>query len=451
MQQNHIIMKRLITISLVLCVVSCQTELVPISQSVDDSARENVLNPNLRSIDEALSIAEEFIDELDSDMLEDSSNASFSSTKAFLPMRTVCSVQKIMDGSACLTKSSSKDESPLMYLVNYNDNMGFALMGADKRLPYVYAISNEGHLELSDTLENPGLAFVLDGIREHASNALAEVKSTPVYDSHSKSVLVTVDSKMPFFGNSDLVSWHQRAPYNKYCYTKDGKSAVVGCVAVACTQLMAHYGWPKEIDGVKYRWREMIKGSNDEMVARFMAKIGEPQYLNMNYGENSSSASVVNALKTFTAFGYTHSGELSYDEDKLIMALKGNKDDAPMKYGPIMSVGYYQNQDGSYSGHAWVIDAFIKKAIYMDRTPDNGEDNPDIFVGYAPLMVHCIWGWKTDGYNFNGYYYVSRNTPAFNLQFGPFDKNGNRMLDKDFSPTCYNKFLTIVADFYVNK
>lgn len=443
-------MKRLKYLALFLGAISCQKTPINIEPVGDKSAMTELAHPYARQIEDALSVADDFLDELDADMLAQSEQNNLFQTKSVTVGRTIGSIQSVASDDACLTKSSQGlTDSPILYLVNYDDNKGFALLGADKRLPYVYAISNEGHLELSDTLANPGLAFVMSGIRRHITETLNVEQFAAANVSNSKSVLVTVQKCNPLYGNSDLVEWHQRYPYNKYCYTNTGQQALVGCTAVATTQIMAYHQWPKNLDGVTYRWREMIKGANDDAVAKFMAKIGEPQYLDMAYGISGSRASVSNALKAFSSFGYSHSGEIDYNEDKLILGLLGNKNDSPMKFGPVMSVGYMK-RDETYSGHVWVIDGFIKKAIYMDTTPNDDGDNADIFVGYAPLMVHCIWGWATDDDNFNGYYFVNKDTPSFNLTYGPFDSKGNRLLDKEFSPTEYNKYLTIVTDFYVN-
>lgn len=445
-------MKRLMFLPLFLAAISCQSNSLNVEPLGDKSLKTESQHPYARQIDDALSVATDFLDELDADMLAQSEQNNLFQTKSVTMDRTIGSIQSIVNNDACLTKSSlGLTDSPILYLVNYDDNKGFALLGADNRLPYVYAISNEGHLELSDTLANPGLAFVLKGIRRHITATLNAEQNNDAVSSHSATVLVTVQKCSPLYGNSDLVEWHQRSPYNKYCYTNTGQQALVGCTAVATTQIMAYHQWPKKLDGVTYRWREMIKGANDDAVAKFMAKIGEPQYLNMNYGVSSSGASVANALKTFSAFGYTHSGEIDYNEDKLIVGLLGNKNDLPMKFGPAMSIGYYQESDGSYSGHAWVIDGFIKKAIYLDTTPDNDEDNADVFAGYAPLMVHCIWGWNTTKSNFNGYYYVNGDNPSFNLVNGPVDSKGNRLPNGGVSSTEYNKYLSLVIDFYAQK
>ena len=64
-------------------------------------------------------------------------------------------------------------------------------------------------------------------------------------------------------------------------------------------------------------------------------------------------------------------------------------------------------------------------------------------------MVHCIWGWNTTKRNFNGYYYVNGDNPSFNLENGPVDSKGNRLPNGGVSSTEYNKYLSLVIDFYV--
>lgn len=54
-----------------------------------------------------------------------------------------------------LTRSTN-DIDTAVYLVNYSDG-GFAMLGADDRLPSLFAISEEGSLQWSDFEENEGL------------------------------------------------------------------------------------------------------------------------------------------------------------------------------------------------------------------------------------------------------------------------------------------------------
>lgn len=369
--------KLIIPISAISC-FACQNEL-PEPNFVDDASSEE--SPFAVSIESALKKADSILKELDQDMprhnLEDThSRATIS--------RTVQNIQKISDSPSRLSRAGG--DNTTLYLINYEDNKGFALMGADSRLPSFYALSNEGHLNLSDTIFNEGLAIVFQAIQTDISYKLSTSSRTSTSDL-TKTVIVTESKVTPWLSNSEVKGWHQNAPFNKYCFTSNGSQALVGCTAVATAQILTYHQYPKQIDGETYYWRSMRKGSDNNGVAKLMAKLGEPAYINMDYGVTSSYAYSKNVAKTFSALGYQHSGLIPYNEDILLTAL--SKSDRPS--GPAYISGVRTTSSGIQSGHAWVIDGFIKQAIYIDETPNNGIDNADTFVGYAPTLIHCIW------------------------------------------------------------
>lgn len=46
-----------------------------------------------------------------------------------------------------------------LYLVNYANNKGFALLSSDSRLRPIYAISDTGHIQMADTINNKALSM----------------------------------------------------------------------------------------------------------------------------------------------------------------------------------------------------------------------------------------------------------------------------------------------------
>lgn len=54
--------------------------------------------------------------------------------------RKIKSVDFITANSKECSVTRSVDAEPALYLINYEDGRGFALMGADSRFPYVYAV-----------------------------------------------------------------------------------------------------------------------------------------------------------------------------------------------------------------------------------------------------------------------------------------------------------------------
>lgn len=74
-------------------------------------------------------------------------------------LRTVGSVELINTNKTRSNGSTVPDSS--LYLVNFTNNDGFAIVAADKRMPrQFYAMSDEGNLSLRDTISNKALALV---------------------------------------------------------------------------------------------------------------------------------------------------------------------------------------------------------------------------------------------------------------------------------------------------
>lgn len=68
-----------------------------------------------------------------------------------------------------ITSSTRSDEQvPEWYVVNFENERGFAIV-TDADLPTrVYGVSNEGHLNMSDTTFNPGLKFVIQNLENNS-------------------------------------------------------------------------------------------------------------------------------------------------------------------------------------------------------------------------------------------------------------------------------------------
>lgn len=69
--------------------------------------------------------------------------------------RTVSSIDYI---EAKYNTRSVDTNDTLYYIINYGDNEGFAVLSANRDLGYIYAIGDEGHLFIKDSVENKGVA-----------------------------------------------------------------------------------------------------------------------------------------------------------------------------------------------------------------------------------------------------------------------------------------------------
>lgn len=287
---------------------------------------------------------------------------------------------KLVSLSSRQTRAADVNElSTSLYVVNYKDNNGFAIVSSDRRLRPLYAVSDTGHFEFTDTLKNMGLSLFVKGVENDMMKSV-HGDSVSVQASSSSLDNLTVLVRPKIWRGPRL--WSQDAPYNTYCFTKDKKNAKVGCAAVACGIIMTYYEWPWFVDSVRIGWHGMKKYTFDHDIDYVFGKLGHPKLLNMQYGEYASSAPIGNVPRTFERFGYDRPNDVDYfTESAVCKYLRTN--------GPVLVGG---NNKATGAGHIWVIDGYS-----TDQINSSGE-----VVG--SILFHCIWGWN--GYN-NGYFFLN--------------------------------------------
>lgn len=156
------------------------------------------------------------------------------------------------------TRSAQNDlEYPdtLYYVINFSDDNGFALMGADRRLPRMLAISDTGNMNLADTVFNRGLAIFMESISTPylPVDALPENFSLPVIG--------------PPMLSDSVRRWSQRAPYNDECPIVNGLRTPTGCVPLAVGQVMTYFNHPASYGGTVFNWKKMKNGEDNATVA----------------------------------------------------------------------------------------------------------------------------------------------------------------------------------------
>lgn len=217
-------MKRLLHLALLNCLIlaSCSDDKLAELSQINDN---NSCQENFIPLDEAIKTAEvEF-----SKIYETRSSNSL----------------RVANYEYLYPKTKSEDSEELygFYVVNFDDNSGFALLSADRRREELYGISNEGSLHLSDTLFNVGLKCYLNTIRND-SIIFRPFNPNPGVVIPKESVTVHGPLLQGF-----MSKFHQSYPYNKYCPMIDGKYTLAGCVPVAVSTVMGFHQWPKSITG----------------------------------------------------------------------------------------------------------------------------------------------------------------------------------------------------------
>lgn len=187
--------------------------------------------------------------------------------------------------------------------------------------------------------------------------------------------------------------WTQYWPFNAYCPSKPNSSvpylngrAPVGCTAVALGQIVAYHQYPEEIITYWPNWNIISTVTNESpeadkyLVARLLSILGS-NYIDMTYNIYSASSGISKVSKAMKRLGYRNvSTRSGYNEQEIFTYLLS---DRPIYIRAVSPKS--ENQDNERSGHAWVIDGYIKR--------QRGTQ--------IETMIHCNMG---NGRNTNGYY-----------------------------------------------
>lgn len=365
---------------------------------------------------------------------EEAQNAVLSMLKDMGEEATKSSNRTVRDiwSTGRVDTKSGNENYPLFYVINFSDNKGFAIAGADKRVPPVVFIAEEGSLNSGDTLKNPGMVAMLSKIETETRMLLG----LPVegiggrvweagayrpfidlgigrginYDPDSCDVYWTLSQTYTPVGTQVGCHWDQRSPFNAYCPIVDSVHAPVGCVPIAVAQVMYYHKKNATYDGMYYNWDLMqyVVNANSSAtnnawykVKSLLVDLGDSNNLNVTYGKTSSGANTGNALRTFENFGYLSGG--SYDDYSYSTLASEISSDYPViARGRRLSDRVYSagiQVDSIKSGHAWVIDQTMRslwRVWIVHRRTNQLVYSTMVYRNY----VHCNWGWggESDGF-----------------------------------------------------
>lgn len=380
-------------------------------------------------LSEALSNLDNLLDQLDID-----TKASHSRTYS------IKSVSDFGGQDICKTKATGIDiPDTLMYLVNFDDSEGFAVLAGDRRLSEnVYCITENGNISKEDFADafdylHSDSPLTKSNKREKGeftdigqkfvpalmlSSMLADLKYGKIIEDES----AKTKAKIRPDGVICLkTKWGQREPFNKFIPGK----CPTGCVSTACAQIMQYCKIPSTpiFLGITCSWELMetvcnihdIYGDNASELAKdqvglFFAEIGSQDNCKITYGENSSSGYASGVVRTLKNFGYK-------DVEKHLGFRTKNQNRASSMIGAKLPI-YIDGSDYHHGGgHAWVLD---------------GDWN-----GY----FHCNWGWNGQ---WDGFYAKHNYFPVDAREYTAYEDPGttnasvaNKDYDWDFSIITY--------------
>jgi hypothetical protein len=305
------------------------------------------------------------------------------------------------------TRAYSNINDTLIYVFNFEDNAGFALVSASKNTDGLLAITEQGYCDPDTPSEIEGLEMFKAMAKEYVRRATVEIPrgpNDPIIETRD-SITYSYSTVGPYVN----VRWGQLHPEGEYC--PNGKS---GCTNTAMAQIMAYYNYPTSIDLTytgadintqSLNWSSMKAHNTGHVlsacstpeyhkaIGRLMRQLGE-----LNHSEYkttpkvaTSTHSQVYAIPTFTSLGYTCGNWNTYAgffaraqlNNAHLFLIRGTCDEG---------------------GHAWVLDGYKTVTITireMARTATSGW----FFTGQVSVendhYMHFNWGWYGDS---NGYF-----------------------------------------------
>lgn len=378
---------------------------------------------------------EEAREELEN-LLEDFS--TLSKSNGFFSSKKISNAFTLTSSKPSISKSS-KEDTTLIHVFNFEDEGGFAIMAATRKMPSLLAITESGNLDTAKAIDNPGLIMFLNRLeakpadfidrlnygnkdkgKENANqNNIDYVNTKGGYTVYSKYQNIFYNPK----GGYCKVHWHQNSPFNNQCPVKYTKKTVVGCIAVACAQLMSIYQHPSKYKDTTLHWSQMLANENCPDIAWLMKKIGDEENLNMEYNiPDTGSSAYPNLIpRTLKNFGFSKGGVFKYyntstvceDLKKGYPVLIGGCDTKEIKK---VKTPFGFKDSVSYSGgHRWLAHGLLVRhrtiTRYSEPPQDKLSKNTTLGTSWTESYeyVLCNFGWKSgrgNGYFLSGVFDV---------------------------------------------
>lgn len=342
-------------------------------------------------------------------------------------------------------KLATKSESinipdTLIYLVNFNDNRGFAILSANRQLNEdIYCITESGHIStdnLRQTLNEIELSYPSnitddEDVRfiEMGPDFVTHIIMETIIADLSDDVLYSkIETKSTFnksetaYGPWLKTKWTQTGPFNDLIdqtpKNENGDSDwPCGCTTIAAAQIINYHRLPvhPQFNGVECHWDTLSTVYNylkptdagsqlaQKQAANFLYVIGSKDYCNTEYTESSAGAYVLDAKRAFKKVGFSNLnrriGCTKNDLNRIIEHVQKKK--------PIIMSGFTTKKEGNY-GHTWVVD------------------------GVDGDYLHINWGWNGDC---DGYFKKGSFVTKETQQDSEYDKDTYPNKDRNYSIT----------------
>lgn len=330
--------------------------------------------------------------------------------------KDIASIEIVMSNNISAdTRSVSTTDTPLLYIFNFQDNQGAAIMGADTRISGLLALTDYGSFHasdfdlplamtkstaISDAYNSGDMIFhavqTEEELRKFIGGEMKLFALLELHDAGQMTKATPIDSvRFNYDGKTwrteerihPLVRtlWHQYSPFNDNLSERKGKTVLAGCVTIAIAQIMAYHMYPQMVNAYEaWPWplirnvQSFYSGSHTsgdaegKYWASFLCgEIGEEAC--WQFSNTGTSGSDSAAKKEFERMGYGPATVIRTDKAKIQSSVyKMLRNQCPV---------YYSGNSAPFNGHAFILNGLWR--IYNEANPSKKMD-----------LVHINYGWR---------------------------------------------------------
>lgn len=330
------------------------------------------------------------------------------------------------------SRSTSTNDT-LMYVFNYDNEEGFAVVSANENTEPLICVTESGTYDADVEKENIGFGMYMNMARTYIEKADASSLLDDTSGTFMDVKRVKDTTEVVHILPKIQTQWGQTG--YEAVYTSNGQS---GCSNTAMAQIMTYFAYPSSIaitysgatktsqtlnwDNIKMhtiRHSHGVCSASDETheaISQLHRQLGAMNY--SQYLSNITWTIAYNVINSFNALGYTASEWKSYTESGVTSALQNNK---LIFMGGSCDVTDETSGEIVTSGHHWVADGYAHYDVHVvEYTKPVGSLEWELLEDFgitAYKYLHMNWG--VDG-RCNGYFSMG----VFDASEGIFDNLG---------------------------
>ena len=373
---------------------------------------------SIRSYEEALQIAQASIQ-----MVDGQAQTRAASSR----------IISLNDSKVCLTGSKTRSENgndTLMYVFNFEDNQGFAVVSANKATEGLIAITGSGNYNPDEPSEIDGFNLYMDLVKKYIASRGPGLD--PILPDGRDSFAVEFNYVGPYI----TVNWGQVHPEGEFC-----SNGICGCSNTAIAQIMSYYEHPsgtpitypnRDVYYQTFNWTQMKAHqtgharydnscSSDDIHTSIGRLCRQSGYIaGSYYAQDYTSTTLPGKKSALQFFGYNTNDWTYYSNASIKDTIDAGC--------PMIICGW--DPTVSDIGHAWVMDGYMEKVSlhYWISHPivgSNIEIAELIDTNYT-YYYHFNWGWY--GWN-NGYFLYN----VFDTDNGLYDSSNHVNINFNFN------------------